>query len=292
MFGFPGNPHIRNNVGLLDHRTAVEWVRDNIASFGGDPERITLFGESAGGSAVDYYSYAWTADPIVNGFIAQSGTVFSPDTQANVSSSANMWYNVTTTLGCGTAESSADKVLDCMRSKPWRQVQDAIPSSAGLSGVVGSFGPTVDEIVVFSDYPERSAAGNLVKKPLLIGTTDNEAGLFKATFACQDISYSEKKWNDLARLLFTCASSHRALTSVLHNVPTWRYRFFGELAGLKITTQPHSGAYHGSDVVAIFGTDNDIQDKVPRSDAEHALVNYLRGAWAAFAKDPVNGLNE
>src|SRR5436190_14586297 len=69
VFGFPGNPSIPNlNLGLLDQRMAIEWVRDNIAAFGGDPSRITIFGQSAGSASVDYYSYAYTSDPIVAGF--------------------------------------------------------------------------------------------------------------------------------------------------------------------------------------------------------------------------------
>ncbi|KAG9684842.1 cholinesterase, partial [Aureobasidium melanogenum] len=72
IFGYPGAPGETQNLGLLDHRMAVEWVRDNIAGFGGDPHRITLFGQSAGGAATDFYAYAWKEDPIVAGLVSHS----------------------------------------------------------------------------------------------------------------------------------------------------------------------------------------------------------------------------
>ncbi|OKL58232.1 hypothetical protein UA08_06392 [Talaromyces atroroseus] len=290
IFGFPGNPHITNNLGLLDQRLAVEWVRDNIAAFGGDPDRITIFGQSAGGSSVDYYSYAWTEDPIVAGFISDSGTVLSPNAQASESASADAWYNVTATLGCGDEGSDPDTLLICMRSLDWEDVQDAIPSSTGISSVTGSFGPTVDDIIVFSDYVNRSIAGNFIQRPLFIGSNNYEVGLFRAIFDVEGVTFSEAQWDYLNFVIYTCPASYRARYNVQNNIPTWRYRYFGEFPNLRLTTNPDSGAWHGSEVPLIFNTDTDIQNLVARTTAEAKIADYLRKAWVAFATDPEGGL--
>jgi carboxylesterase type B len=112
IFGFPGAPGIQQNAGLLDQRLALEWVRDNIGAFGGDCERITVFGQSAGSVSVAYLAYAYPNDPIVAGYIMESGTPHSW-TPLTPSLAAQHWYNASSLLGCGT---SGD-VLSCMQSK-------------------------------------------------------------------------------------------------------------------------------------------------------------------------------
>ena len=73
IFGQPGAPQLAanttqtQNFGLLDVNAAVQWVYKNIAAFGGDPERIILFGESAGAVTTDAYSYMHPNDTIVKG---------------------------------------------------------------------------------------------------------------------------------------------------------------------------------------------------------------------------------
>ena len=75
IFGFPSVSFMQNpNLGLLDQRLAIEWIRDNIAAFGGDPNRIVLFGDGSGATSIDFYKFAWTKDPIASGFIGQSGS--------------------------------------------------------------------------------------------------------------------------------------------------------------------------------------------------------------------------
>lgn len=72
IFGQPNSPQLANgtgsqNFGLLDIDAAIKWVHANIGAFGGDPDRISLFGQSAGGLAVDAYTYAHPNDTIVKG---------------------------------------------------------------------------------------------------------------------------------------------------------------------------------------------------------------------------------
>ena len=153
------------NVGLLDQRLAVEWVRDNIKGFGGDPKRITLFGQSAGGASVDYYSYAWTQDPIVSGLISHSGTVFS-FTPNSPELSAKYFYNVSATLGCGTAGDDSKSVVDCVRGKNTSEILKAValvPPAPSQAIPAPVFHPTVDNKTVFADYNTLSSNGNFMK---------------------------------------------------------------------------------------------------------------------------------
>ena len=272
---------MNQNVGLLDQRLAIEWTRKNIAAFGGDSDRITLFGQSAGGASIDYYSYAWTKDPIVNGFIAESGVVnsfFSPALADNTAA----WYGITQQLGCGSSVDGVQSTVTCMRRKSMKDI-------LAVSASVPPFGPTADGALVLADYTEAGSAGSFIKKPILLGNNDYEAGIIKVIFGNMGKTQSVQQWALLNLQTFTCPVGSAAQYRALNGVPVWRYRFFGDFLNTRLTETPSSGAWHGSEISQVFGSSE--LAGLPNTQAEAAISSYIMSAWAAFAKNPNSALS-
>lgn len=209
----------------------------------------------------------------------ESGNVFSwglPYSQAN---SAASWYSVTSALGCGNAASNQATVLSCMRKHNYNTILQALPDIP--ASTLTNFGPTVDDTVVFSDYSQRTPAS----VPMLIGSNDYESGLFRTDLALGGVTRSDVFWDDFTLVDFTCPCGIRANASIAVKNPTWRYRYFGEFPNLMIS--PEAGAWHEAEIPIIF----DTAPAVPAAtEAEVSIANYMRGAWAAFAKNPASGL--
>ncbi|KAG6988945.1 hypothetical protein G7Y79_00067g095600 [Physcia stellaris] len=280
VFGFPGLPGMDQNVGLLDQRLAIGWVRENIAAFGGDPNRITLFGQSAGAASIDYYSFAWTSDPIVNGFIAESGVATSFSKPAPPDN-RNTWYSLSEALGCGGASAGPLVTLDCVRDKSMQQILAA-------TATLPSFLPTADNKLVFSDYASLGRAGRFIRKPMLLGNNDYEAGIIKVIFGAQGRTMPLQQWATLNLQTFTCPVANAALYRAMNNVPVWRYRYYGEFPNLRLTANPSSGAWHGSEIANVFGTAQ--LAGLPNTPEENYISRYMMQAWAAFAKYPTSAL--
>lgn len=138
-------------MGLLDQRLAVEWVRDNISRFGGDPKRITLWGQSAGGASVGYYQYAYPKDPIAHAYIQDSGGVFLPINNAD--SAHSNFTSIAKAFKCDRGNQ-----IDCLRETPFKDIQKKVENTAGVS-----FVPVADERTRFSDYSKRLLSSRIPK---------------------------------------------------------------------------------------------------------------------------------
>ena len=287
IFGFSGAPGEVQNVGLLDQRKAIEWVRDNIAGFGGDPKRISIIGQSAGGAAVDFYSYAYKDDPIVAGLISHSGTAlsFNPNTADFTRAS---FLSAAASLGC-----EGSNAVTCMREKDFAAVLIAstaikpLPSVALIQPV---FHPTVDNITIFDDYPTLAATGSFAKIPYLAGNTDEESGFYRIAAAGSNITLTDQEWLLFDLEGFTCATATESTLRFKFGIPMWRYRYFGDWPNLRL--YPGSGSYHGTDLHMIFGGIEDIvRPGLPNSALEKKTMEYMMRAWAAFVNEPTSGLS-
>ncbi|KAF1814568.1 alpha/beta-hydrolase [Eremomyces bilateralis CBS 781.70] len=277
VLGFPGVNIPEKNLGLLDQRAGVEWIRDNIGQFGGDPNRMILFGQSAGGASVDFFSYAWTEDPIISGFIPQSGSASIIRTDITTNNSLSLWSDLSKTLGCGavTSEATIANALPCMRAAPAEAVLNATaPNSSGST--IGTWGPMIDGKTVFADLEARSADGRFVKAPMLVGNTNNE-GATSGTVV-----------GSLQARLSNCASAEAAQIRRDADVPAWRYVYSGEFPN-QIIGQNITGAWHGAEIALIFGNTG---VRGPDTEIEKKLIKKIQSAWSGFAKDPKHGLSQ
>ncbi|KAF1995168.1 cholinesterase precursor [Amniculicola lignicola CBS 123094] len=297
ILGFSGAPGIQQNAAILDQRAALEWLRDNVAAFGGDPDRIVIFGQSAGGSAVDYHTFAWKDDPIAAAGISHSGTSmsFNPNSPEYAQT---LWFNVSQTIGCGGPSDDAATVLACVQAAELTTVMAAaakVPALPTIALAQATFHPTVDNITVFSNYQELSAAGAFAKIPYMAGNTNFEAGWYKLSAYGAKINLTEDQWDLFVQRAFTCPTGYSTMYRVNQDVPTWRYRYHGDWDNLRMYNGTAglgprgSGAYHGTDISMIFGTAEDISG-LTNTAAEDATSSYMMGAWAAFGRDPQNGL--
>lgn len=173
------------NYGLMDQVAALRWVRDNIDAFGGDPDNITIFGESAGGLNTCALVMSPQADGLFHRAIMQSGTCYRP--WPTLESAHAHGERFAELAGCG----SESDVLACLRTKSWKELHDAQAPDPDEVGFVGyaiqlidverkylPWSPILDGYF-FEEQPIPSTKnGAFNKVPLMIGFTSEEGRLF------------------------------------------------------------------------------------------------------------------
>jgi carboxylesterase type B len=286
IFGYPNAAGLDNpNPALLDQRMALEWVHENIRNFGGNPEAITMWGQSAGAISTDYHNYAFWDNPIVQGSFSQSGTAIKSMTSFDFAQS-NFTF-VAKNLGCDFPNDSAAE-LQCMQQVPVDQMENFIGQYTGSPGL--TFGPIVDDVYLFSDYPARAAAGKISPRPAIFSdAANNDANL--VSWPSSNVSAGPYQPTVNAGTLkdWVCPTANTSLVRAAANLTTYRYQYAGRWENE--TPYKWLGAYHSSDLVMNFGTYyyNVTNATVGPSKAEVKTSQVMQDHILAFMKDPVKG---
>ncbi|KAM0816734.1 putative Carboxylic ester hydrolase [Seiridium cardinale] len=180
IFGFLASEEVRQNgdlnVGLLDQRKLLLWVKSYIKQFGGDPDHIVIHGTSAGGGSVSYHlvAYGGRDDSLFHGAIAQSP--FWP-TAPTVNEMEFQYQDVLNETGCKTSNDSVTclRALDVNSFIPL-DVEGTFPGATGVARWYWL--PVKDGDLIRGDKWDMFDRGEFIKVPLFVATDNNEGSYF------------------------------------------------------------------------------------------------------------------
>ncbi|GAB1603547.1 cholinesterase 2-like [Argonauta hians] len=162
------------NMGLLDQNLAIKWIRDNIASFGGDPNKLTLFGESAGSASVSLHVVSPLSRKLFNNAIMMSGTQMAPWVVVPYQENLERAKEMAVYLKCPTENN--EEMLDCFLKADAEKL--AIGQFYNLNKILPiSFGPVIDDYFLVKN-PREILRNKSMKKDVLLGFLKNEGMFF------------------------------------------------------------------------------------------------------------------
>lgn len=253
IFGFFAHPELTSsegglscNFGIRDQIKALEWTYENIAAFGGDPDNITILGQSAGARSVQYLCASDLSKDYVSHAIIQSGNGISPDTMAQAALAD------AEAQGAALMEFGGYESLDAMRAASSEELLKLVDDYKAAGNRV-SLRPCTDDFAIKASF-SGAAYGNMLKDmPYMIGsvTGDGVAALGNIDNFCN-------------------------LRDSLSSQPVYEYEFVRELPG------DDRGAFHSAELWYMFGTIDRCWR--PMTAGDDGLCARMMEAWTNFAK--------
>jgi para-nitrobenzyl esterase len=284
--------HVSGNYGLLDMVAALRWVQANIGGFGGDAQKVTIFGQSAGALGVG----AMMASPLAHGLFRQAIVESDPMFGMN---------DPTQTLA--QSEQGGAKFADALKAHAIADLRmlssTELLRGMGTNGIGFGLRPNIDGHVLPHDLPEIIAKGQGNGEALLIGTNFDEgtellppttpeglaalarrrfgaqgdaiADIYRGTDAPSATSAQDRMQSDY----LMAASAREALVLAKQGKPAYAYRFTRLAPGsdpIKV------GAFHSAELAYVFGTQASINR--PWEPRDRELAQQMQQFWTNFAK--------
>ncbi len=285
------------NYGVLDQIAALQWIQRNIETFGGDPENVTVFGESAGATFTNLLMLSPLAKGLFHRAVVQSAPAF---TRWRWLKSRDEGPSRVEAMGQTHAAAIGAAAQDCaaLRAVPGDQVMGDLTKLWRAN-----IGPIIDGVIVPSREAEAYAAGQQHRVPLIIGANSYEASLMGAYPASAESLIAGAGADRAAVMAAYNPDGTRTLDQVAKDIygdrqfvasmryvakqaakaqPVYHYHFAYVPETLRGTVH---GAVHGGEIPFVFATPGETAlAPFAATEADKAMSRIMHGYWVNFAR--------